>query len=577
MEEVHDEPGVHGWLRVFRRGGGGRDGDSVRGRTLFVNGPGYDGMEDNDIRGFLDGRYYNGWNQPSQTHVRVGRVGRWAGSSVPEGRSPVFGEPELFRTLLRWQGIRLPPGATVERSSLALTVEMGCTEDVRMLLYAVRRDWDPGQGGVHGNDVSAPTPGEVWWNYASHERVPWGSPGAGRASRADPEADTDPMPLAQAVYRPGDEEVVFASKRLADHLEEISARGGELRLLLKASDHVEDIPGMQLAFFSGDYGSRRNPRRRPRLAVEWETTGVELMLEEEVILEAGRSLVLPPVNAADDKGLYITFHREDVSTPPSLFTRSAEGGAGGEPWRRIRGDERSLPDEPFEIRVVAARDPVSLGTEFRDGLRHPWVTSGIPEDGRVRWVFTSPTGQEHRSPGIYEGDYTWSVTFEPWEPGVWRYWWEHELTGKPERGPGGRFTVRAEASQPIREALDRLAVELVESGLDRHAVERDPFRIRFSRLVREAARLESEAAGAGGELEDLLPKLDEVRSVVWGRPLPEPFPLRSLPIREVVDGRPLPDPVPDLSDDRTGGFERMLRRVRRRIAGLRRSLPGRSS
>src|SRR5688572_16246633 len=42
-------------------------------RSMFVNGPSYSGMEDNDLRGHLDGTYKYAWNQPSQVHVRIGR------------------------------------------------------------------------------------------------------------------------------------------------------------------------------------------------------------------------------------------------------------------------------------------------------------------------------------------------------------------------------------------------------------------------------------------------------------------------------------------------------------------------
>src|SRR5690606_35668650 len=73
-------------------------------RHSWVRGRKYEGMEDNDIRGFLDGRFVAAWNQPSQVHVRLGRTWRnWYR----------FGERELFRVLHRWDGIRLPPGAVI--------------------------------------------------------------------------------------------------------------------------------------------------------------------------------------------------------------------------------------------------------------------------------------------------------------------------------------------------------------------------------------------------------------------------------------------------------------------------------
>lgn len=569
---VRDAREVRGRLRVFVPTADGGGAEAVRGRSVFVSGPDYTGMEDNDIRGFLDGRFYNGWNQPGQVHVRAGRTGRWPGSSVPEHRSPVFGEYELIRILQRWTDLHLPAGARITGASLELRVERGCTERLRLLLYAVNRDWNPGSGGVYGNEVSIPRPGEVWWNHAEHDEQPWGRPGAGLASSTQPAADTRPMPLASAAYEPGDRKVVLESDRLGRYVEEQLDSREPLRFLLKLSDCHEDVPGAQLAFYSANFGARRNARRRPRLSLDWECDAARVLLDEEVHLEAGRDATFPDVDPEGHRELFVDFHGGEGTIVPTVYRRPEEGTASGGAWESLT-DGGLASEGPFRLRVLAAEDPVALGGEFRDKLRHTWVTSGIPEDGRVAWIFISPAGEEHRREGRYEGDYTWSVELVPREPGPWRYWWEHELAGEPERGPGGEFTVRAEHPGAVREALERLAAEIREAGLDRHSRDLDPFRIRFSRLVREAARVDGGAA-SGNALEELLPKLDEVRSILWGRELPEPFPHRSMPIREEIDGRQLPDPVPDLRDGRRGWLGSTLRRLRGRLGRLRRHLPG---
>ena len=65
---------VKGLLRVGVYGDGDSTGSELlRQTSVFVNGPDYRGMEDNDLRGFLDGRFMYGVNQPGQVHVRAGR------------------------------------------------------------------------------------------------------------------------------------------------------------------------------------------------------------------------------------------------------------------------------------------------------------------------------------------------------------------------------------------------------------------------------------------------------------------------------------------------------------------------
>src|SRR6185436_11991899 len=85
--KVVEPPPVVGDLAVTVYDGGAGPAATVH-RTIWVTGKdGYAGMEDNDLRGHLDGSFKYGWNQVGQNHVRIGR----------RERSATFGECEIFR------------------------------------------------------------------------------------------------------------------------------------------------------------------------------------------------------------------------------------------------------------------------------------------------------------------------------------------------------------------------------------------------------------------------------------------------------------------------------------------------
>ena len=130
--------------------------------TVFVNGPHYRGMEDNDLRGYLDGGYKYRWNQPGQVHLRIGR--RRRGSSR--------GEFELFRNIQRWADIELPPGSQVTSANLQIFVEGGSPGYIDVFLYELKKDYDPGRGGVEENNTSTPKQGEVWWGERAADVEP---------------------------------------------------------------------------------------------------------------------------------------------------------------------------------------------------------------------------------------------------------------------------------------------------------------------------------------------------------------------------------------------------------------------
>ncbi|MDM7916404.1 MAG: hypothetical protein QUU85_14260, partial [Candidatus Eisenbacteria bacterium] len=250
--------------------GGARSVLSQRHVFTFVDGPTYSGMEDNDLRGFLDGTYKHAWNQARQVHVRVGR----------RDGSEAYGEYELFRVVQRWEGIELPPGAIVTRGTLTIGVESSPADSVRLVLYEMKRDYRTGGGGTLGDNVSPPRPGEVWWNDAAFGEEAWALPGAGYASDTDRQADTGAMPLADAVYVPGASRVIFDSAGLASCATRRIAAGRPLLFLLKVGDVEEDTPGSVVTLYSANEGDSRNVARRPRLELEWEAPGEIARLEQ---------------------------------------------------------------------------------------------------------------------------------------------------------------------------------------------------------------------------------------------------------------------------------------------------------
>ncbi len=77
-----DAAAIRGRLVISVYGVAGNEPNPPQHQTGYVNGPDYRGMEDNDLRGFLDGYFKYDWNQPTQIHVRLGR----------RSRAPYYGE-----------------------------------------------------------------------------------------------------------------------------------------------------------------------------------------------------------------------------------------------------------------------------------------------------------------------------------------------------------------------------------------------------------------------------------------------------------------------------------------------------
>lgn len=448
-------------------------------RTVWVDGrDGYMGMEDNDLRGHLDGSFRYGWNQVGQNHVRVGR----------RDRSSTWGECEIFRVVQRWGGVVLPAGALVREASLDLGVESGPPRPMRLYLYEVHRDWNPGAGGVLGDNVSPPRPGEVWWDDAGYRERPWGHPGAGLASDTDPEADTPVRPLAEALYVPEGKTLTFQSDALAAYATRRIAAGLPLLFLLKVSDTLEDLPTGSVVVYSANQGDDRNPTRRPRLTLTWSAPGERFSVATPLLLEHGRTLGLPPIEGDGLRAVAATFRQRPKDEAAPSCPPTVEWRGNGGPWNRTG---IGVSDPPgawtrLEIRVVAACDPVPLGGAFETSFHNTWVRTAAPERQHVPFVFRGPDGSEHVVPARYAGDYRWTVRFAPDEPGRWTYAWGETFTTEPYRSATGTFDVLVDPAQ-----LDALLARLAEDARawDRKA---DPARgvilsARLARLERAAA------------------------------------------------------------------------------------------
>lgn len=510
--ELAGDPGsVKGVLKIGDYAGEPGAAPGLIHTTEYVRGARYEGMEDNDLRGFVDGRFKYAWSQVGQNHVRVGR----------KGSSPRWGEWELFRFLHRWSDLRLPSDAEIVEAEVSLGLESGPDRPVRLLLYPVKADWNPGRGGTLGNNVSPPREGEPWWDERSHPDAPWAYPGVGFASER-PDADTSTMPLAEALFEPGDGRLVFGGEALADYVERRVRAGRPLLFLFKASDLHEDTPGTVLEVYSASQGDSREVSRRPRLILRWRSASWRMEKERPLHLEYGRTLVLPALELEGPGKIALSFEPEEGSLRPRLEVR---GGREGEESAWLDAGRPVDHDWAWaQARVVAAPDPVRLGEAFTAEHSDTWIRTAPPEDQLIRWVFTSPTGVEHHVLASYSGENLWSVSFTPDELGPWSFTWHHDFTDRGWDSALGSFDLLPGELPALLEAVDRLieerhAADPEDRGaLTRHMV----LLMRLERALVYSLTPEEHRSEAGRELRR---RLDRLRAAVYGKEVPEEIPM----------------------------------------------------
>jgi hypothetical protein len=503
---------VRGRLALSLHGPGGA-GPAVVHESTWVRGAGYDGMEDNDLRGFLDGRYIYGWNQPGQVHTRMGR----------RPTSPRWGETELYRTLQRWADVVLPAGAHVREAELALRVEYGRAHEVTAMLYAVGGDdWRPGRGGATRNNTSVPEPGDVWWGARAEGEVPWGLPGVGYAA-PDPAADTPVTALAETSWEKGEDCcLVFRSAALAAYAERRATRGKPLLFLVKLSDVDEDTPGTEMGVVAASADDLHNTARRPHLTLTWEDPAPRARLVRDLHLEYGRRLALPRLDAGGARLAAASFVPDEGHEAPTILVRGGREGAPASAWRPLHA---TLPVDWrwMEARVVGARGPlVELGETFTTRLHDTWIRSAPPEEQAVPFTFVSPRGERTEVLAEYQGDYVWTVSFRPDALGRWRYAFESSFLDETERHPPATFDVVALERESVRRGLEALLARAQEEAEDGEAAGGiSPLAQEFWKLERAAMRLETPARWRSEEGRRLRELFDAVREAISGRRIPD--------------------------------------------------------
>jgi hypothetical protein len=476
--------------------------------SLLVPGLNYTGMQDNDIRGFPNGRWVHGWNQVGQRHVRLGR-----GPSTSR-----FGEMEIMRALHRWDDIPLPANAVVTQVSLEIVVESGIAKATDVMLYEVHRDWNPGAGGVQGDNTSPPAPGEVWWPDAAYGQEEWGLPGASFASHDPKLGDVAPLALATASYLPGASRLVFSSGALARYVQRRVASARPLLFLLKLSDSDEDLIKDELVLYSAEEGDSFSVDRRPKLTVEWNVPTEVVGWQQEVLLENGRSLELPKIPIKGANRWAVSFDPRSGYESPVIEVRGGGAGPSSE-WRSA-----AVPFEVdwdwIQVRLVAARNPVALGTAFESEFVDTWVPDAKPEDQTVTWHFTDPLGREVELRGSYEGRFRWRVSFSPKVPGRWSYYVDHDLNWPPYQSEEVIFDVVSDDLTIVLDHLEDLAQRIEASNLTSRSAKFETFGEEFLRLERAGIQLLSPAEFRSKRGVQFSSRVDEIRREL-GEALPE--------------------------------------------------------
>jgi len=436
-------------------------------KTVFRRGLFYGGMEDVELRGFLDGTVKFERNVATQYHVRVGC----------EGSKPDRGRYEVMRLLQRWDTTALPPSAQVRGARLVL-----CQEDIAgfphrhplrwpvdFYLYAVKKPWNPGRGGSRRDNVSSPEPGDAWWLEAKAGELKWAEAGCGFGADNDAQADRKQHPLASCRLGSVDEDLIFSGSRLARHIEKAAQEGSGLDLLIAAGPADEALPGSTRAFYSAEFGDDLNPQRRPRLEVEW-CSPARWVEEHPFVLGPGETIAFRPQSG--------TVLPEPATLCASVDVDSVSGMAPAADvlgWNVSNAPESAgllplavpllgSPGRGFEIRLSTALHPIAAGDEVSIRILETWMPSvRRPEELAVPFWFTAPSGRKLAHAAVHEGDFLYACRFRPDEMGVWSYAWttRPDRRFRPQTG-GGRFTVVRSEGRKHEEALR----SFVESALD---------------------------------------------------------------------------------------------------------------
>ncbi len=391
----------------------------------------------------------------------------------------------------------------------------------------MNKDWNPGQGGVREDNISPPKEGEVWWTDLAYKEKGWGLPGAGFASDNHPNADTPTQPLASAKYKPGDRTIIFSSESLSSYVTDQIGENKPLMFLLKQSDYLEDTPASRISLYSSNHGDNRNVNRRPHLLLEWESKDEILQIKKRINLEHGRTYFLPKIENSEGKIIAVSFNPDPGYESPIIEVREGDDESTSS-WRRVDGPFKAKW-KWLEFKITSAMDPVVLGNEFRAISKDTWIENGPPEKQNVEWNFLSPSGILHKVHATYIGKYEWEVNFHPDELGRWRYYWTHRFNPNPYKSALGSFDVIIRNQEGIKKQLQLLGEKMRRANLKTYYERIKTFGPSFNRLERGALSFETPESFASESGDDLRNRLDEVRELIWKKPIPEfispqPFP-----------------------------------------------------
>jgi hypothetical protein len=407
-------------------------------------------------------------------------------------------------------------------------------------VYAVRKDWNPGNGGVHGDNNSPPEAGDAWWVDAKYGDTPWSRGGAGFASDTDANADTGGQPLAIAHFSPDNsQQLVFSSANLTRYIQTQITSGKPILLLYKLLDVFEDSPGSVMEIWSANFDVHGSARR-PTLNIRWRSTDSVSGNTYSIVLEPGRATEIHDIAVGGERivatrflpapGMIASDQSQDCSQRPYLEYRASGSDSG---WIPLLSPS-AINANTIDLRVAAVSDPVALGESFVNQISNTWVTSGEPADQQVEWEFDSPDGTTIVRTSEYIGDYTWRVSLQTNAIGRWRYRWRHSLAGKQVSSDTHYFDVVAWELDDVADGLKSLYAAIMASGAAPKSYAMLPYELAFMRLERAAMALPADA----GTDADLRADIRAIRERLSGSPVPEEFQPQAIRSREGAQQSP---------------------------------------
>ncbi len=291
-----------------------------------------------------------------------------------------------------------------------------------------------------------------------------------------------------------------------------------LLFLLKLSDSDEDLVSDPLVVYSAEEGDSLSAARRPKLTVEWHVPTEVVGWKQEVLLENGRSMELPKLRAKGANRWALSFQPTPGYESPQIEVRGGSSSSSSE-WRSA-----AIPFEAdwdwIQVRIVAARSPVSLGTAFDSEFVDTWVPNAKPEDQTVRWHFTDPLGRQVHLSGSYQEQFRWRVTFYPRVPGRWSYYLDHDLNWPPYRSEQVVFDVLSDDLTIVLDHLEDLAERIEASNRTTPSAKFERFGDEFMRLERAGMQLLTPEAFRSESGLQFSSRIDEIRRE-FGKALPE--------------------------------------------------------